>query len=153
MQWDNTQGAGFTAGKPWQAVNSDFTLVNVADQTGDNASLLEHYRTLIQLRNEHSALRVGKTYVAESNSNKILSYLRASSDQTLLVLIHIGNAPLTDYKLNLSVGPLAGQYNASSLLDASTPVPLTANAQGGFDDYVPLPELPPYSIFVIQLTK
>ncbi len=152
MQWDSTQGAGFTADKPWQAVNSDFTLVNVASQTGDNASLLEHYRTLIQLRNEHSALRVGKTYVAESNSNKILSYLRVSSDETLLVLINIDDQPLRNYKLDLSVGPLTGQYTAASLLDASTISPLTANDKGGFDDYVPLTELPPYSIFIIQLT-
>lgn len=153
MQWDNTQGAGFTSGKPWQAVNADYTTVNVASQTGASDSLLEHYRTLIQLRNAHSALRVGKTYVAESNSNKILAYLRASSDETLLILIHIGNAPLSDYKLDLSIGPLVGQYTAAPLLDASAIGPLTANDKGGFDDYVPLPELPPYSIFVIQLTK
>jgi glycosidase len=153
MQWDNTQGAGFTNGKPWEPVNSDFTFVNVAAQTGDNTSLLEHYRKLIQLRNEHSALRIGKTYVAESNSKKLLSYLRVSNDESLLIVINIDDEPLNNYKLDLSIGPLSGQYNAASLLDTSTIDPLTANDKGGFDDYVPLTELPPYSIFVIQLTK
>jgi len=153
MQWDDTEGAGFTDGKPWEPINSDFTTVNVAAQTGDDSSMLEHYRKLIQLRNEHSALRIGNTHVAESNSNKILSFLRVSSDETLLVLFNIDNQPLNDYKLDLSVGPLSGQYTASSLLDAATIASLTANDKGGFDDYVPLGELPPYSIFVIQLTK
>jgi len=153
MQWDSSQGAGFTDGKPWEAINSDFTFVNVASQTGDNTSLLEHYRKLIQLRNEHSALRIGKTYVANSNSNKILSYLRMSSDEAILVLINIDDESLSNYKLDLSVGPLSGQYNTASLLDTSTIKQLTANDKGGFDDYVPLAELPPYSIFVIQLTK
>jgi glycosidase len=153
MQWANAPGAGFTDGTPWQAVNADYTTVNVAGQTGAGDSLLEHYRTLIQLRNANSALRVGKTYVAGSSSNKILSYLRASSDETLLVLINIDDEPLANYKLDLSIGPLAGQYTAASLLDASTPAPLTANDKGGFDDYVPLPELPAYSIFIVQLTK
>jgi len=153
MQWDASTGAGFTSGKPWQAVNADYTTVNVASQTGASDSLLEHYRTLIQLREAHSALRVGKTSVAESNSNKILAYLRTSSDETLLVLINIDDEPLSNYKLDLSLGPLSGQYTAASLLDASTISPLTANDKGGFDGYVPLPELPPYSIFVIQLTK
>ena len=153
MQWDNTQGAGFTDGKPWQAINSDLAFVNVMAQTGDNASLLEHYRKLIQLRNEHTALRVGKTYVTESNSNKILSYLRMSSDETLLVLINIDNEPLTDYTLDLSIGPLSGQYAAFSLLDSSAIQQLTANDKGGFNDYAPLTELPPYSIFIIQLTN
>ncbi len=153
MQWDDTEGAGFTDGKPWEPINSDFTTVNVAAQTGDDSSMLEHYRKLIQLRNGHSALRIGNTHVAESNSNKILSFLRVSSDETLLVLFNIDNQPLNDYKLDLSVGPLSGQYTASSLLDAATIASLTANDKGGFDDYVPLGELPPYSIFVIQLTK
>jgi len=153
MQWDDTEGAGFTDGKPWEPINSDFTTVNVAAQTGDDSSMLEHYRKLIQLRNEHSALRIGNTHVAESNSNKILSFLRVSSDETLLVLFNIDNQPLNDYKLDLSVGPLSGQYTASSLLDAATIASLTANDKGGFDDYVPLGELPPYSIFVIQLAK
>ena len=153
MQWDNTQSAGFTDGKPWEPVNSDFPTVNVANQTGDDTSLLEHYRKLIRLRNEHSALRIGETYVASSNSNKILSYLRTSDEESLLVLINIDNQPLSEYKIDLSVGPLAGQYNATSLLGASTINALTANDKGGFDDYVPLQELPPYSIFVFQLTK
>ena len=153
MQWDNTQNAGFTSGEPWEPVNSDFSIVNVAGQTGDDTSLLEHYRKLIGLRNEHTALRVGKTYVAESNSNKILSYLRVSNDETLLVLINIDDQPLSNYKLDLSVGPLSGQYTASSLLDSSALQPLTANDKGGFDNYIPLQELPPYSIYVIQLTK
>ncbi|MEP0804083.1 MAG: alpha-amylase [Chloroflexota bacterium] len=152
MQWDASPNAGFTSGRPWQRVNADFPFVNVAAQQGADGSLLEHYRTLIQLRNAHPALRVGKTYVAESTSNKILAYLRASGNETLLVLIHIGSAPLSEYKLDLSSGPLAGQYTAASLLDASTPAPLTANDKGGFDGYVPFAELPPYSIFVIQLT-
>jgi glycosidase len=154
MQWDNKRGAGFTNVKPWEPINSDFTIINVATQTGDNTSLLEHYRKFIQLRNQHTALRIGKTFVAESNSNKILSYLRVSSEETLLVLINIDNEGLTNYKLNLTLGPLSGQqYLAASLLDNSTITSLQANDKGGFNDYLPLVELPPYSIFIIQLTN
>lgn len=153
MQWENKKGAGFTEGTPWEPVNSDFTTVNVADQTNDDTSLLEQYRRLIQLRNEHPALRIGETYVAESNTNKLVSYLRVHRDETLLVVINIDDEPLGDYNFDLSVGPLSGGYTATSLLDDSTINPLTANDKGGFDDYIPMPELPPYSIFVIQLTK
>lgn len=153
MQWNSLQGAGFTDGKPWEPVNSDFTIINVTNQTGDNTSLLEHYRELIQLRNQHDALRIGKTYVAESNSNKILSYLRVSSDETILIIINIDNEPLTNFKISLTLGPLSGLYTAASLLDTSTISSLQVNDKGGFNDYVPLAELPPYSIFIIQLTK
>ncbi len=152
MQWTNENGAGFTSGKPWEPVNSDFSAVNVAKQTGDHASLLEHYRKLIQLRNAHAALRVGKTFVAESNSNKLVAYLRASKDETLLAIINIDDAPITDPQLELSVGPLSGNYEAVSLLDQSTVNSLPSNDKGGFDAYTPLPEIPPYGVIVIQLT-
>jgi hypothetical protein len=51
------------------------------------------------------------------------------------------------------VGPLSGQYNALSLLDSSEINPITANSNGGFDDYTPLEVMPPYSIFIFQLTE
>ena len=152
MQWSGEEGAGFTEGTPWEAINSDYPEVNVEAQTGDQASLLEHYRTLIQLRNVHPALQTGQTYVAESTSSKLVPYLRASEEETLLVLINIDDAPVTDYELTLSSGPLTGNYTATSLLDDSTLNPLEGNTTGGFDAYIPLEEIPPYSVFVIQLT-
>ncbi|HEY3474612.1 MAG TPA: alpha-amylase family glycosyl hydrolase, partial [Anaerolineales bacterium] len=152
MQWSGDEGAGFTEGTPWTAINSDYPEVNVEAQTGEADSLLEHYRKLIQLRNGHPALQTGQTYVAESTSSKLVPYLRASEEEMLLVLINIDDAPVTDYELNLSSGPLTGNYTAASLLDDSTVNPLEVNTTGGFDAYVPLEEIPPYSIFVIQLT-
>ena len=151
MQWSNEEGAGFTAGIPWQAINSDYRDVNVSDQTGDDTSLLEHYRRLIQLRNEHSALRVGQTYVAESDSDKLVAFVRASSDETVLVLLNIDDQPVSNYEINLSTGPLSGVYNARSLLDDLTYNTVQANEAGGFDEYVPLDEIPPYSVIILQL--
>ncbi|HSL29786.1 MAG TPA: alpha-amylase family glycosyl hydrolase, partial [Anaerolineales bacterium] len=152
MQWSDEEGAGFTEGIPWQAINSDYREVNVEAQTGDRDSLLEHYRNLIQLRNAHPAMQTGKTYVTDSSSNKLVSYLRASEDEALLVLINIDDVPVTDYELSLSTGNLSGSYNATSLLGDSTMESLQANPSGGFDGYTPLSEVPPYAVIVIQLT-
>jgi glycosidase len=153
MQWSAEEGAGFTDGIPWQAINSDYRAVNVTDQTGDNASLLEHYRRLIQLRNEHSALRVGQTYVAESDSNKLVAYVRSSADETVLVLINIDDQPVRDYSISLDTGPLSGEYEVQSLLDETTFNSVLASEPGGFDDYIPLEEIPPYSVYVLQLNQ
>src|SRR5215207_9857683 len=152
MQWTNEEGAGFTSGTPWEAINSEYATINVDAQTGDSASLLEWYRSLIELRNAHPALRVGRTYVAESDSNKLVAYVRASKDETLLVLINLDDEALTGYELELGVGPLSGNYRAESLLDDSTIDPLQANDKGGFDTYAPLAEIPAYGVMVIQLT-
>lgn len=153
MQWTSEEGAGFTSGTPWEVINSDYTAVNVAAQAGDSSSLLEHYRALIQLRNAHSALRIGKIHVAESDSNKLVAFLRASGDETILALFNIDDKPVSSYGLDLSLGPLSGNYEAVSLLDNSTVSPLQANDAGGFDDYVPMEEIPPYSVIILQLTK
>ncbi len=152
MQWSGEEGAGFTDGVPWEAINADYNTINVDAQTGDRSSLLEHYRSLVQLRNAHPALQAGETYVAESNSSKLVSYLRTSEEETVLVVINIDDAPVTEYELNLSTGPLSGSYTAASLLEDSTINPLRANDKGGFDAYTPLAEIPPYRVIVIQLT-
>src|SRR5512137_717052 len=48
MQWTGDENGGFTSGKPWRALDSKFKFVNVAAQLDDPASLLSHYRSLIQ---------------------------------------------------------------------------------------------------------
>jgi glycosidase len=151
MQWTGEEGASFTDGTPWEPINSDFASVNVARQTGDSASLLEHYRRLIQLRNAHPALSVGQAFLTESNSNKLVAYLRSSEDESLLVLINIADTPITNFRLDLSTGPLAGNYSAVSLLDSSAINPLQANASGGLNAYSPVTQIPPYGVIVIQL--
>jgi alpha-amylase len=153
MQWSGEAGAGFTSGTPWEAINADYQDVNVQSQTGDNSSLLEHYRELIQLRNEHSALQVGDTYVAKSSSSKLLSYLRANEEEAILVIINMDDQPVTSYGITLPTGPLSGNYTVTSLMDDTTYNGLQANAEGGFDKYIPLEEVPPFSVSILQLNK
>jgi glycosidase len=152
MQWTEEKGAGFTSGTPWEEINSDYVLINAAKQTGQSGSLLEYYRKLIQLRNEHSALRVGSTYMVDSNSKKLIAYLRLSKDEAILTVINLGDQPVTEIQLKLDPGPLSGNYAAQSLLDSSTIKPLQANSTGGFDAYSPVAEIPPYGVIVIHLT-
>jgi alpha-amylase len=153
MQWSPEPGAGFTSGIPWEAINANYTDVNVQTETGDDTSLLERYRELIQLRNEHSALRVGETYVATSDSSKLLSYLRVSDEEAVFVLINMDDKPVTGYALSLATGPLSGNYTVTSLMDDSTYNPMQANAKGGFDKYIPLEEASPYSVILLQLNN
>ncbi len=52
MQWDGTENAGFTTGKPWIAVNENSAQVNADSQRGVEGSVFEFYRELIALRRE-----------------------------------------------------------------------------------------------------
>lgn len=153
MQWDATKTAGFTTGRPWQALASGFETANVAAQVGDPDSLQSHYRDLIRLRNQHPALRVGEPLPIKAEPASVYAFLRRAEDETLLVLINLGKEAITEYKLNLAEGPLSGQPEASLVFGEGEVVAPNVNAGGGFDGYAPLPELPPQSTFVIRLSS
>jgi alpha-amylase len=161
MQWSADPNAGFTTAEfPWRLVHDDYQAVNVAAQTEDPNSLLSSYRNLVQLRNEHAALRVGEYVPVDSNASQILAFLRTSKDEVVLVINNLGKEPLSDYGLTLTRGPLSGEYRAVPLFGAQfldkkdkllAPV---ISSEGGFENYMPLPEgvsLPAYSSLVIQL--
>jgi glycosidase len=153
MQWTSEKGTGFTTGTPWESINADYEELNVARQTGDPASLLQTYRTLIHLRREHSALQTGDTYITDSNSNQLIAYLRSTPEENIRVGINLDDQPVTVTQLSLDSGPLAGAYTATSLLDDTKFNEVQANASGGFDAYAPLSEIPAHAVVIIQLAR
>lgn len=84
---------------------------------------------------------------------KVLSFIRQSKEETVLVIINLVSEPLTDYDLLLSSGPLSGKYNAVPLLGEGKFSSLVINERGGFKDYMPLPELPANARIILQLQK
>ena len=50
FQWDGSENAGFTTGKPWLRVNPNYTEINLADQRNDPDSVFNFYRQLTRLR-------------------------------------------------------------------------------------------------------
>lgn len=160
MQWSSEDSAGFTTGSPWQMVNEDYREVNVADQFDDPNSLLSHYRNLINLRNDHAALRVGEYMAIEVDNTTIATFLRANENEVVMVIANLGGKPVSELSLKLEDGPLAGEYDAVVIyggegIATGSPVPPpTINDRGGFDSYNPLPEggaLLPNGHLILQL--
>jgi glycosidase len=162
MQWTGGANAGFTAGKPWQAVNADAAKVNVAAQEGDPDSLLSHYRRLIHLRNEHPALRRGEFTPLDSSCPTAIAYLRhlppAGPDeidgQTALVVLNLareGRQADCTFSYRGSLLP-AGVYQAQDLLAGNTVAPLTVAADG-FQGYAPTPSLPAQTSYILLLDR
>ena len=59
VQWNASEHAGFTTGKPWFFVNENYKEVNVEQQEQDENSVLNFYRKVIKLRKELSCVRNG----------------------------------------------------------------------------------------------
>lgn len=146
---------GFTTGTPWRMPNNDFTQHNIAGQSADPDSLLSLYRTLIHLRNEHEALRVGDWMLVEANSGRLYTFLRYTGNEVVLVIINLNRNEVMadDYSLELAEGPLSGPVTAVSLLGGAVQGDPAVNGSGGFAGYVPLAEIPAQSVHVIQLVS
>jgi glycosidase len=151
MQWSAGSNAGFSTAAPWQPVNAGYEQANVETQSADPDSLLNHYRKLIALRNEHPALRLGDTVLMEGENRRVLSFLRQSDTQQLLVVINLDQEPVSDYAFSVAASRLRGELSATELLNAAQAEAPVVDAEGGFTNYRPIPELAPRTGYVIQL--
>jgi alpha-amylase len=151
MLWSAERYAGFSTVLPWESTNSNYKEANVAVETTDPNSLLSLYRELIQLRNNHVALRIGDFYTVRSDNFSMMPFLRVSKAETLLVLVNMSEKPVSGFSLTLTQGPLKGSYHAFMVVGEGTLTGMTANAAGGFDKYQPISEIPADGLVIIQL--
>jgi len=98
MQWSTDAQAGFTTGKPWLAVNPNYTAINAEEQMADPASVFHHYRRLLELRREFPALIHGDYLDIDPGHASVFAYTRTQGEVRLLVAIHFGREQL-DYAL------------------------------------------------------
>jgi len=151
MQW--SRDGGFTSALPWEPLADDCCANNVADMAADPDSLLNHYRNLIHLRNDHPALQEGAMILVDSTDLHIYSYLRYTEDDVLLIVVNLSDETVEDYTLTLAAGPLSGSPTVEVLMGEGTATAPTLNASGGFDSYTPLSSLPPQSSFIVRLSS
>lgn len=100
FQWDTSENAGFTTGKPWLMVNPDYKRINVASQINDPNSVLSYYKKLTALRKnpEYSNTVVyGKTVPYLPEVERLMAFERVGvgDNQTLLVLGNFSTKPQT----------------------------------------------------------
>ncbi|MGP1387487.1 MAG: glycoside hydrolase family 13 protein [Thainema sp.] len=99
MQWDDSAQAGFSFGQdvePWLPVHENYPTINVQTELRDDASILNFYRRLIQIRRQSEALRWGKWQALIHYPHEHMAYLRIAETEMVLVLINFSyEKPLT----------------------------------------------------------
>ncbi len=86
VQWDNSENAGFTTGKPWFYVNPNYTEINVAAQEADPNSLLHFYRKAVHLRKSLPVVRYGDYQEFDRMNPHLYLYARQMKGQKILVV-------------------------------------------------------------------
>ena len=94
VQWTAGENAGFTTGKPWFYVNSNYREVNVEAEEKDPDSLLNFYKKAIALRKSLEVVRSGKYREYHALSSRRYTYSRTQGQEKLLVLCSFADEPI-----------------------------------------------------------
>lgn len=86
MQWDDSENAGFTTGKPWIMVNPNYREINVAKEMADPDSVFHYYQKLIALRKLEKIIIYGSYQLLEPDNENLYVYTRTMDNEKLLVI-------------------------------------------------------------------
>lgn len=152
MQWTSGPFAGFSRSDPWRVVPQNYPDANVADQQDDADSLLSHYRQLINLRKNESALRKGRTEVLETGTTALFANVRFLGDEAILILINLTDELMSEYALEIDKAVIPeGNYALEPLMGSDVIQSLVVDEKGmvSFNPHYPVP---PYSTLLLKFT-
>ena len=89
MQWDDSEYAGFSAGRPWFPVNPNYTKCNYKAQLKDDNSILNFYKRMIQIRKREDLqdlLAYGELKAVCSDVRGCVGYIREMDEKSVGVL-------------------------------------------------------------------
>ncbi len=98
MQWTPDRNSGFSTADPGklylpviQSLVHHYNNVNVEAQLAQTTSLLHWVRGMLAVRRQHPALGLGDFEVVPGDNEAILSFLRRTPDETLLVVANLAS--------------------------------------------------------------
>ena len=125
MQWDDSDNAGFTTGKPWFRVSDRYKEINVKQALADKESIFYYYKKLIELRHKESLLTEGNYQLLLPEDEKIFAYLRNTENETWLIVANMSeDIVLTDELktfVNAKQDIMIGNYDRVNLDEALRP--------------------------------
>lgn len=118
MQWDSTENAGFTTGKPWLKVNKNYKFINVEDCLQDKDSIFYHYKKLINIRKHNDTIIYGNYKLLLPEDKNVFAYSRELNGDKIVVVCNFYNKEINlNFKEDFNnVEILLSNYKDSSIL-------------------------------------
>lgn len=118
MQWDSTENAGFTTGKPWLKVNKNYKFINVEDCLQDKDSIFYHYKKLIDIRKHNDTIIYGDYKLLLPEDKNVFAYSRELNGDKIVVVCNFYNKEINlNFKEDFNnVEILLSNYKDSSIL-------------------------------------
>lgn len=117
MQWDESENAGFSKGKPWLTVNPTYKEINVERDKKNHDSIYYTYKRLIAMRKQHPVMVYGTYTPVMEDVENLVAYIRKDETETWFMLFNFQNTCqeyiLPDYLRNGVKELLMGNYRES----------------------------------------
>lgn len=95
VQWDDTENAGFSTGKPWMRVNDNYKEINVASQVNDPNSLFSFWKQSLKIRKEYKDLLIyGSFKILDNENQKIFTYVKEAAGQKAYIVLNFTSESL-----------------------------------------------------------
>lgn len=102
VQWDDTENAGFTKGKPWIKVNPNYKEINAKKCYDDPDSVFHYYKKMIALRKSEPALIYGVYTLFRPDDEELFLYTRELDGKKFYVVLNWTNKEL-DFKPDIDI--------------------------------------------------
>ncbi|MDR1567174.1 MAG: alpha-glucosidase [Streptococcaceae bacterium] len=123
MQWDASNNAGFTTGKPWLHVNPNYKAINVAATLEDKNSIFYTYQSLIKLRKDNPIVVWGEFELVSDVPEAVFAYKRHYAGKTWLIIGNfsekVNTIDLTDSVKSVIIANVPKTITSLSALDLS----------------------------------
>ncbi|SCX15654.1 oligo-1,6-glucosidase [Lachnospiraceae bacterium YSD2013] len=145
MQWDASENAGFTTGKPWFYVNPNYKAINVAAEEEDENSILNYYRKCVELRKENQVLLFGDYKEYDHKNPFVYMYERRKGKTSYFVICSFTGEPIT-YKLPRGFGGHTAKIMLSNYPKKRVPGEIRRMPEDGL-------KLAPYEALVVKMKR
>jgi alpha-amylase len=152
MQWDRSEGMGFTKGAPWWPFSTKDPGISVNAELGKADSLLETYRKWIQLRRATPALHQGGMHLLNSSDAAAVAFARTTGEEKVVVVLNFSAATLSELSVDLT------RFSDFPLGKAVVPVTEARSVRvrkdsNGLLQSLQLLQVPAFSATVVQLDQ
>ena len=93
MQWNASENAGFTTGKPWIPVNKNYPTINVETAEKEANSILHYYRKMIAFRKANTTLVYGDFDDLLPEHPQLYCYRRWDKEAKFLMVHNFSDTP------------------------------------------------------------
>lgn len=91
IAWDTSLNGGFTTGQPWLPLADNYAVQNVKTQQQTQNSVLNLYRSLLDLRKNTLALNIGDYMAVDTGNSACYVYERTYGEDAVLVALNFSS--------------------------------------------------------------